>query len=531
MADFSNQEIACAATSAPPELMMAMKQYATTLRTAPLIAAAAVCNQEEDLNRYYQLLLLQMLSVSSPDMLSELGDKYYYGSGVKRNREKGVLYYLKAAQSGSIRAQYDLGWYYYDQKEWMRAIEAFSICLDHQELFPNIRIGKCYYCMGVSYINSPTPQLQQGIENLTIAADKYHHAAACGRLAEVYSKENTPNYEPDRASHYLQCGAKYGDAFSAHRLALDYISGNPARSCEKNYRMALDILRPFEDKNSYFVMHDLGMIYLFGDEAHGIKQDYHMAEKYFAVSWDLLHDRVTAAHYGYTCFCLGKAEKAKELLLFAYQNGYILYSDFLARMYNRGMLGERNVAKALEYYQATYQAKQMSNCFTCIEYAELLEETGQYTEAYDVAEYGESEYREAFFLFFMVKLILSGKVPGKGKMDEVESMMEACIQQNIQIKEAHMLLGQYFQKVQQYRNAEAHYIKAFEAGASEAGVLLGYLYEKGGGSITPSAERAYRWFTAAANAGSACGREEMACFKKALFGGYRRVRENVNGNR
>lgn len=65
---------------------------------------------------------------------------------------------------------------------------------------------------------------------------------------------------------------------------------------------------------------------------------------------------------------------------------------------------------------------------------------------------------------------------------------------------------------------------AFEIGEPDAAFFLGKLYESGGGTINADVNKAFEWYSKAAEAGSVIAQEEVSCFKKGLFGGYRRIR-------
>ena len=64
------------------------------------------------------LLIMKMFESSNSELQSELGDCYYQGDGLSESIEKALDMFQKAAQKGSLRAQYDLGWYYYDRDEF-----------------------------------------------------------------------------------------------------------------------------------------------------------------------------------------------------------------------------------------------------------------------------------------------------------------------------------------------------------------------------------------------------------------------------
>lgn len=506
------------------QIESAVRAYTMKNQDSELINIAPKLRQNGGSDLQMALLLMKLFEDSSPELQSELGDCYYQGEGVSRDIEKALSMFKAAAAKGSVRAQYDLGWYYYDRGEYLRAIEYFSFCISHKNIIDDHKLSRCYACLGDSYSKISEPKISTAIENLAIAADRYHHGFACRRLGAIYSESGTSFFDADKAVKYYELGATCGDSTSAHHLAIDYILGDERLHIIPNGRRAEELLLKFADSDDCDILRDLGLLYQRGDADNGIYKDYEKSKRYYERSWALYKNPLVASDLGYVYFCLDEFSNAERMLLIADSAGYYGYADFLGRIYKEGYLGARDLAKAEQYYDRAYSMKTLNNVFTCAEYAELLEERGNYQKAFDVADYGDERFNDVWFLFIKANLVLNGKVTNRITPAAAAELMEVCVQYNTHEEEAHMSLGKYYLSVGEYRKAEKHYMDAYAIGVFDAAVFLGRLYEKGGGTINADPNRAFDWFSKAASAGSDLGKEEVACFKKGMFGGYRRIR-------
>lgn len=502
----------------------AVRAYTTKNQNSELINIVPKLRKNGGRDLQTALLLMKLFENISPELQSELGDCYYQGDGVSQDIEKALSMFKAAADKGGVRAQYDLGWYYYDCEEYLQAIEHFSFCISHKNEIDENKLSKSYACLGDSYSKVSEPKVSTAIENLAIAADRYHHGFACRRLSEIYGEPGTSFFDAAKTIKYYELGAMCGDSPSAHHLAIDYIFGNDNLNILPNGKKAEELLLQFADSGDFNILRDLGLLYKRGDENNGINKDYDKSKTYYERSWALSNNPLVASDLGYVYFCLDEFKNAEKMLLIADSAGYYEYSDFLGRIYKEGYLGDKDLAKAELYYDRAYNKKTLNNVFTCAEYAELLEERGNYQKAFDVADYGEKRFNDVWFLFIKANLVLSGKVTNKISTADAAELMEICIQYDTHVEKAHMSLGKYYLSVGEYRKAEKQYMDAFSKGISDAAVFLGRLYEKGGGTINADPSRAFDWYSKAASAGSELGKEEVACFKKGMFGGYRRIR-------
>jgi len=311
----------------------AYKDFSVHHISAGLVNSVAALRANGGQDLHTALLIMKMFESSHPELQSELGDCYYQGDGLSENIDKALDMFKKAAQKGSLRAQYDLGWYYYDRGEYLRAIENFSVCISHKTELNDHKLSRCYACLGDAYSKISEPKISTAIENLAIAADKYHHGFACRRLGQIYAQSGTHHFDPSKAIKYFELGASCGDSISAHELGINYILGDENLQIKPNGRKAESVLLPFADSEEYDILRDLGLLYQRGDSDNGISKNYPKAKSYYERAWALQQNPFMAANLGYVYFCLDEYRNAEKMLTIADSAGYSDYSDFLGRMY------------------------------------------------------------------------------------------------------------------------------------------------------------------------------------------------------
>lgn len=502
------------------ELQEAIRDYSLTLHTEKLVEQTRKLTCGE--SPYVELVLLSALGQREPDLYSLLGDRYYQGTEVRKDKEQALQIFREAAQRGSIGSNYDLAWYYFDLGEYLQAAEYFEKCVAAQDQLTPHMVSRSYGCLGACYASLSEPKYAPAFENLSIAAEKYHDSFACRRLGFLYLEKDQSHFDSAKGLHYLELGAKGGDEVAARELGGYYLFGEEPLGVQKNLKKAESILSPFADSEDSDILRYLGRIYLNGDPETGIQADAQKSLAFFERAQGTSQNPFFTADLGYAYYKLDRHEEAERMLLSAEENGYSFYSDFLGRMYRDGNLGAPDLDKALFYYGCAYEKECINNVFTCDEYAELLEQLGHYQKAYEVAGYGIKRFNDICFVFVQAKLVLQKKVPGNSA--KAAEQMQQCAEFHSHAKDANEQLGAYYLSILEYRKAEKYLQDALHLGAAEAGVLMGRLYEQGGGTIAASADKAHEWFVKAAEAGSRLGSEEAACFKKGLFSGYKRVR-------
>ena len=506
------------------QMRRAISDYSNKNECCGLASMVPQLREQGGRDLYRSLLIMKMLEENDPELESELGDCYYQGDGLYQDEARAIEKFKSAAAKGSIRAHYDLAWLYYDKGEYLRAIEYFRYCISQKEYFAEKKLQNCYCCLGDAYTRLAEPNITLAVENLVIASEKYHDSYAARRLALLYSDANSKHFDPEKSVRYYELAAVNGDAPAASIIAVCYIYGDDELKVPKNCRKAESILLPFVEVEDADTSRALGLLYMEQDKNTNFHPDYHKAKRYLEKSWSINRSTNVAANLGYVSYLVNDFSLAEKMLVFAAEDGNYMYVDFLGRIYRDGLGVVPNLEKAAHYYDLAFRTESMNNVFTAGEYSELLEELERYEKAYDVAEKGAEKYHDIWFVFLKAKLVLTLKVSGRISLERASEDMELCLRYKSHEKEAHVLLGDYYLQSRDFRRAEGHYLDAFSLGSADAAVYLGRLYEHGGGTIRSDINKAVEWYQKASAAGSQLGATEESCFKKGLFGGYKRIR-------
>lgn len=493
----------------------ALVQYSFSLNEEELLDA--VLNNQNK-KSYTCLLIMQMLKKTQISACEILGNFYKDGDIVYKNEETAVSLIKVAANQGSPIANYSLGWFFHEKKDYMIAIDYFNKCIELNNVLDEDYLGDVYSCLGDCYLNITEPKLSEAFNCLLTAADKYHDAYACRRIAIEFLDSNKEYYSPEKGIKYLKQSVELKDIIGAILLADYYITGNKKLNIDKNLKIAQDILLPYVNEDDIDVLMSLGDIHLFGEETSQFVPGKSKACFYYEKAWKIEKRDQIASKLGLAYYMCNNYLVSQEMLIIADAGGITDYSDFLGRMYKDGKLQEINEEKALYYYGRTYDQGTLNNMYTYMEYVELLVKCGRYYKAYNVADKGFTTFNDVCFLFVKADLVLNKKYKGQMKPEDAERDLEICIKYNYKVKESHNILADYYMRIGNYRGAEKHYMDAFNNGLADAAVYLARLYEKGGGSIQSNTNLAYEWFKKAADAGSYLGKQELECWKPGLLG-------------
>lgn len=506
----------------PVQLSDALRKYSNYAQKKDLVAVAKQLHSEGEEQKYTALLLMKMLEKEDPDVQSLLGDCYYQGTGVYKNLDKAVSMFRSASNKGSTRADYDLAWYYYDTKDYVRAIDHFKRCIAPESGLDDGTVGCSHRCMANAYANMPNPDMQQAVNHWRIAADKYHDSFASKKLGFWFSESRSDHCDAHMCQHYLNKAIENGDTEAVHRLAQLYMFGDEPLGIKVDGYRAEQLLKPFSNGDNVDLLIDLALLYRRGE---GVAQNYNLAKSYFEKAWDTYRSPWLASQLGYVYYLLNDYANARNKLEYADDRGVYYFSDFLGRMHKEALGGPADLYKAKKYYEHAYRNDSMSNFFTFSEYADLLVELGDYQEAYDVSAKGVEVHNDIHFYFIMAKLVLTYRVKNQIEQAEAIETLDECVERDYNASEANWILAEYCNNTHRYQRAIRHYTKAFQAGNADAAVAIGHIYEKGDGSVGLDPSLAYDWYLKAANAGSAIGRAEIACFTTNFFGKVKRVRQ------
>lgn len=501
---------------------------------------------ENDEEVFVSYLLAKMLEPHTVDAKVVQGEGYLSGNALVSNPQKARALFEEAAKAGSARGLYDIGIYYYFDKEFARAIEYLERCLKVGDL-DDSKLGLCYGTLGDSYSRLPTPQLHKAIENLNVAVTKYHIPYAASRLGEIYMDQSSPS-ERRKGLAYLEEAAKNGDADAASSLAKLYVYGDEELGITPNRIKAEQLLTPHSDSEHVGVQYLLAQMYLFGvsGEDTGGSQGAAKAIAPLEKLWNSTHSAVVADKLGLAYYLLGRRREACDLWEYSDREDQCSYLDFLGRIY---IADQNDSERGLRCYDRAYRSEGgLANMFVYSEYMELLIKAGRYDEAFAVAVEGESRYNDIEFVYTEAALVLEGKHSTSNPYRYVQ-MMQACTDYEGYEIRARRALADYYVQIGSTTEARIHlkalydlgehdaaynlgvvygdepllaidwFTKAFEGGNVEAALRLAEVYEK----KKYDADRAYEWYSKAATAGSEVGAAEVKKFKLTVFGHFKRA--------
>lgn len=501
---------------------------------------------ERDEDVYASYLLAKMLESHAVDAKVVLGEGCLSGNVLVSNLQKARALFEEAANAGSTRGLYDIGVYYYFDKEFARAIEYLERCLKAGDL-EDSKLGLCYGTLGDSYSRLPTPQHHKAIENLNIAVTKYHIPYAASRLGEIYMEQSSPN-ERRKGLAYLEEAARNGDADAASSLAKLYIYGDEELGITPNRIKAEQLLTPHADSEDVSAQYLLAQIYLFGvsGEDSGGSQGAAKAVTPLEKLWNASHSAIVADRLGLAYYLLDRQREACDMWEYADREERCSYLDFLGRIYVQDL---NDTERGLRCYDRAYRSEGgLANMFVYSEYMELLIKAGRYDEAFAIAVEGESRYNDIKFIYNEAALVLEGKYKTSDPYRYVQ-MMQACTEYAGYELRARRALADYYAQIGSTSEAKIQlkalydlgerdaaynlgvaygdepllaidwFTKAFEDGNIEAALRVAEVYEK----EKYDADRAYEWYSKAASAGSEKGAAEVKKFKRTMLGHYKRL--------
>ena len=184
----------------------------------------------------------EVTELDSPEILFELGSKYYYGRGVPQDFTEAVKWYRMAAEKGSADAQYNLGVCYRNGRgvpqDYSEAVKWYRMAAEQGDADAQCFLGYCY-------------KKEQGVlQDYTAAVKWYRKAAEQGNATAQYNLggcyyegEGVPQ-DYNEAVKWYRMAAEKGSASAQYNLGVCYRNGRgvPQDYSEavKWYRMAAE---------------------------------------------------------------------------------------------------------------------------------------------------------------------------------------------------------------------------------------------------------------------------------------------------
>ena len=239
--------------------------------------------------------------------LNGLGNIYYCGYGVPVDTEKGVAYYLEAANLDYGIAQFHLASHLDSQKN---------------------------------------PQCVSWYEK----AFKNGQADAAFKLYCIYDDGEIVEKDAEKGVFWLKEGSESGNASCQLALACKYLSG---KDCEMDYHLAAKWMTAAAENGSSIAMNNLALMY---EKGEVVEQDYAASDEWAikaAKSGDASQLKRHALLYADgDGFLPQSSEKAIELFQIGADTGDNDCEYCLAMHYIRGVIVEKNLDKAVSHLEA-----------------------------------------------------------------------------------------------------------------------------------------------------------------------------------
>ena len=488
-------------------------------------------NSEETDNKvlsYSSLILIQMMSEFSPALLSVMGVNYTRGFIIRENREKALKLQALAVERGCNRARSELAQLLGARGEIMQAISYQRECIKNEPDQTNRYLGGCHYHLGLNLLQLADPDEEEAAEHLTIATEKYGVEDAGKKLVEVYSDRGSKLFDASKALYYLKKAADKGDMSAVIQLGNVYADGDVNLEMQPDPARAIALWTPYADreKTDPTIAYNLGFLYTFGEETGDFKNDFRQGAHYLELAYQLwtYEDSQLAGQVGYAFYRSVDFDTALKWLTKAQNGGYYGFSDYLGRIYACGLSDVGiDTDKALQAYDKCFSLGSVNNGLFCYQYAELLVEKNRYCEAFDVSDYGLDHFNDVVFLYLKASLVASGKVAGRMSKSDAMKDLTTCIKYDTNKAECYYYIGLNALQNGFYQEALSNLTQSSKLGFADASMQLGYLYDRGCGSILRDQHKAYLWFSKAAEDGSERGRAEADCFHLVSHGLFKKT--------
>lgn len=145
----------------------------------------------------------------------DLGNCYRVGDCVEQNPEVMLEWWKKAAEAGEIGGLHNIGYYYYEQRDIPNAVHYLSQAVEKGYL-------ESYFTLAFCYLRRDEPEdREKGIELLTAAAERDHHAAQVA-LTGIYHDGKYADKDYDKARYWQEkaLAADIPDAYFQKGISL-----------------------------------------------------------------------------------------------------------------------------------------------------------------------------------------------------------------------------------------------------------------------------------------------------------------------
>jgi TPR repeat protein len=300
---------------------------------------------------------------------------HVYGKGTVQSGEQSARWLKKAVKSGSMDAEFDLGFcYYIGNKIASEIIDSNDKKQGNETVITGqSRINKTPLIVGERSIVDSLSQLTYDtllVHPLTIVsinekqnkqkalhlfkqAGMRGHVVALEFIANMMYVDDSVGLDETESSIIYEITAMNGNPYVRYRLALMYYAG---KAVKKDHKKAVDLLLP-NAKSGYDVSQNLlGGIYYFGDDS---VKNYEEAVKWYTISANA--GNVLSMYQLSMCYLKGTGVEENDDLALKYlfmsaEKKYPEALYILGKMYYDGQFVELSRDKAVEYFQYAVDA-------------------------------------------------------------------------------------------------------------------------------------------------------------------------------
>lgn len=253
----------------------------------------AMCLDGEGVTKDYHTALVLFQNADKQGNMHatfNLGLMYQNGWGVNRNNETARAYYEKAVARGytdakkkldeineiiysekivDAEAQYQEGEKYYNKKDYERAVKWYRKAAGQGHAEAQSKLGDMYYD-------------GQGIENdYYKAVEWYRKAAEQGlvwpqfRLGWMYDEGLGVSQDYSKSMEYYQKAVKQGYAMAQNNLGVMYLDG---KGIDKDYRTAFHLFQKADEQKNMHAPWNLGLMY---ERGLGVYKNLDTAKCYY----------------------------------------------------------------------------------------------------------------------------------------------------------------------------------------------------------------------------------------------------------
>ncbi len=298
------------------------------------------------------------------------------GYGCVKNEEKGNVLLEYCALKGSARAQRRLGGCYYNKKNYQKAVEWYLKAAEQDDKYAQYNLGYCYdKGQGVEQ------DYQKAVEWYTKAAEQGNVDAQC-HLGVCYINGQGVEKNLQKAVEWYTKAAEQGNAWAQNNLGICYYNGY---GVEQDYKKAVEWYTKSAEQEYVNAQNSLGVCY---ENGQGVEQDYKKAVEWYTKAAE--QGNTSAQNNLGVCYEKGQGveqdyQKAVEWYTKAAEQGNARAQKKLGMCYLNGQGVVQDYQKAVEWFTKAAEQGYASaqNCLgACLEYG--IGVTKDYFKAIDL---------------------------------------------------------------------------------------------------------------------------------------------------